>query len=283
MIAINKAFNILVLVAVVFIMMSGLTIAQELEEQEAFAKYSLEGTTYLKNNIKMIKNVDDLLVLVNKNRNLPSNYVPKDLVFSKVPFPFKGKHPKKKMRREAALALEELFKAAKKEGIELYGLSGYRSYRRQKAIFNYKVRTIGKKAAAKISAYPGQSEHQTGLAMDITSKSVRFQLVEAFENTKEGQWIKENSYKYGFIVRYPKGKEAITGYSYEPWHIRYVGREVAEYIFKRNITLEEFFKELKKDKSLLFVENNQKQLMKKQEELMRNIQKVQLLFLTIPF
>ncbi|QZY54855.1 M15 family metallopeptidase [Crassaminicella profunda] len=295
----NGILKILMINVLVFFMMSSLTIAQEVE-QKAFRaeKYSLEQTTYIENHGYIIQNVDDLLVLVNKNRNLPSNYVPKDLVVPKVCFPFKGKYPKKQMRKEAAFALEELFKAAENENIYIYALSGYRSYNRQKNIFNYKVRTIGKEVTTQISAYPGQSEHQTGLAMDVTSKSVRFRLVEGFENTKEGKWLKENCHQYGFIIRYPKEKEDITGYSYEPWHIRYVGKEGAAYIVANNITLEEFFEQFSKEnRSASFIENsqeevtinqeeyinNQKECITNQEELMMDMQKVQLLFFTIPF
>jgi len=97
--------------------------------------------------------------------------------------------------------------------------------------------------AAKYVALPGQSEHQTGLAMDVTSESANWGLSNNFGETNEGKWLKDNCYKYGFILRYPEGKEDITGYNYEPWHIRYVGKKVSTYIYTNNITLEEFFSE----------------------------------------
>lgn len=94
-------------------------------------------------------------------------------------------------------------------------------------------------------ALPGRSEHQLGLAVDITTKKLDFQLEEAFEDTKEGQWLLNNAYKYGFIFRYHRGKENITGYTYEPWHYRYIGNlEVSKYCHDNNLTLEEIYKKL---------------------------------------
>lgn len=144
------------------------------------------------------------------------------------------------MRAEAARALEELFRQAAAEGIELAGVSGYRSYQRQEAIFNYRARERGEEVANRTSARPGQSEHQTGLAMDVSSASVGYALIEDFGNTKEGLWLAENAPRFGFIIRYPKGKEHLTGYSYEPWHIRYVGVEAAQEIAARGLILEEY-------------------------------------------
>lgn len=193
-----------------------------------------KGTAY-------VTNLDDPVIVVNKERNLPRDYVPKDLVNVDVPFSFSGDSPKKKLRKEAAQALEDLFSAAEKEGIHLVGVSGFRSYEMQSAIYQDKVKRLGLEEANRISAYPGQSEHQTGLAIDLSSKSVGYRLVENFGETKEGKWLYEHAPEYGFIIRYPKEKEAITGYRYEPWHIRYVGVQVAKEIAERGLTLEEFF------------------------------------------
>lgn len=203
---------------------------------------SFEKTTFIdENGRQIITNEASLLVLVNKKRNLSSSYVPQNMVIPEVPFLTKADDPKKYLRKEAAQALEELFEEAKKEKIDLFAASGYRSYERQKAIFEAKAKAIGEKAANRTSAYPGQSEHQTGLAMDVTSSQVNFQLVEKFGELKEGKWLQANAHKFGFIIRYPKGKENITGYSYEPWHIRFVGKETAQDIFAKDITLEEYF------------------------------------------
>lgn len=180
------------------------------------------------------------LVLVNKNRNIPSDYVPDDLVVPNVRFPFDEFDEKKQMRKEAAEALEQLFNAAEEEGIYLFAISGYRSYARQKYLFDIRAERDGFEEANKLTAYPGQSEHQTGLAMDVSCQSVGFQLTEKFGQVTEGIWLKENAHKFGFIIRYEKDKVDITGYSYEPWYIRYVGKEVAEEIYSKNITLEEY-------------------------------------------
>ena len=189
---------------------------------------------------KTIQNPDNLLVMVNKEFFLPSTYVPKNLVKPNVPFSYSSAE-ENYLQKIAADALENMFSAAKKDGIQLIGLSGYRSYQTQKALFQRYVNQMGFEQASKISAQAGTSEHQTGLTMDITANSVNQQLVERFETTAEGKWLRENAHKYGFILRYPKGKENITGYSYEPWHFRYVGREVAKIIYENNWTLEEFF------------------------------------------
>jgi D-alanyl-D-alanine carboxypeptidase len=193
---------------------------------------------------QFVTNADSLLVLVTKKRNIPADYKPKNMVIPDVKFSFPGESPKKYLREEAARALEELFQAAQKEGLNLLATSGYRSYETQKKIFETKAKAIGEKAANLVSAYPGQSEHQTGLAMDVTCSSIDFGLEESFGATKEGIWVKDNAHKYGFIVRYPKGKESITGYIYEPWHIRFVGKEVAGYLFDNDLTLDEYFAEI---------------------------------------
>lgn len=205
-------------------------------------RFSLVSYTFLnKSGVRVIKDPNDMLVLVNKSRNLPSDWVPKDLAVPKVSFAFKEDSPRKYMQRTAALALEDLFNQAKKANIMLVAASGYRPFDTQKRIFNENVRLYGEKAANQISAYPGQSEHQTGLSMDVTSRKMNFQLEESFGDTAEGKWLKENAARFGFVIRYQKGKENITKYSYEPWHIRYVGKETAASIASKGITMEEYF------------------------------------------
>lgn len=190
--------------------------------------------------VQVVGNPADLLVVVNKHYTLPENYEPSDLVAPNIPFSFDEDVQKRYVRSEAAKALEQLFAAAKSENIELLGASGYRSYARQEAVFAASVAKNGEEGARKVSAVPGQSEHQTGLAMDVTSKYVGFDVIEEFGETKEGIWLRDNAHKFGFIIRYPKGKEAITGYSYEPWHIRYVGTDAATEIYQKGCTLEEY-------------------------------------------
>lgn len=205
---------------------------------------AFENTTLIDDdNRQVILNVDSIMVFVNKQRNLPADYTPADLVMPSVPFPFNGDEPRKYMRAEAALALEQLFAEAKKLNLDLFATSGYRSYDKQKLIFNSNANAKGEEEANKTSARPGQSEHQTGLAMDVTSSKVGFGLTESFGAITEGIWLRENAHLFGFIIRFPKGKEHITGYSYEPWHLRYVGIDVAEYIYSNNLTLEEYFQQ----------------------------------------
>ena len=181
-------------------------------------------------------------LLVNKKVAVGKDYKAAKLVEPKVKFAFSYNDPKRLMDSRAVPNFEALMKAAWKDNVKLYAQSGYRSYDRQAELYNYYKRTYGEKYASRISAKPGTSEHQTGLAMDVTSPSVGYDLVEKFANTKEGKWVAKNAHKYGFIIRYPKGKENETGYAYEPWHLRYVGKDAAKEIYSKNITFEKYVK-----------------------------------------
>jgi zinc D-Ala-D-Ala carboxypeptidase len=199
------------------------------------------------NGEKVIQNPQNMMVLVNKQFALPGTYIPGDLVRPNVNFSFGNLEIDKSLiRKEAALALEKLFSEASKNGVELFAVSGYRSYEYQDALFSAEVSKVGKAKAIEAVAYPGQSEHQTGLAMDISSKSEDLLLTESFGETIEGKWLAENAHRFGYILRYPKGKEAITGYQYEAWHFRYVGIQAATIIYQNKWTLEEYFQTVKK-------------------------------------
>lgn len=190
----------------------------------------------------IIANPYDQLALVNKESALPKEYIPDDLVIPDVPFPYVSEDdPKRQMRKVAADALEKMFKAAEKEGLEFYAQSGFRSYEIQEFLFNNYKENHGEEEANKFSARPGESEHQSGLTMDITSPEIGPQLVTEFGETDEGKWLQEHAHEYGFIIRYPKGKEEITLYQYEPWHIRYVGEKAAKEMMENNLTLEEYY------------------------------------------
>lgn len=196
---------------------------------------------------KEIVNAENTMALVNKTYTLPGDYIPEDLIRPKVAFSFGNQDIEKSyLRKEAANALEEMFAAANKEGIQLYASSGYRSYDRQVEVFQFEVNKSGEDKAAQVVAIPGSSEHQTGLAMDITGESVQFLLIEELEKKPEGKWLKENAHRFGYILRYPKGKEKVTGYQFEPWHFRYVGKKAAKTIYERNWTLEEYFEHVTK-------------------------------------
>jgi len=193
--------------------------------------------TNSKNNKQQISKQS--LVLVNRDNKLDESYLPHDLIVPNIRFLGNRNFQIRRLRRVASEALENLFQEAKNENIILLGVSGYRSYNYQVNVYNNSIYRNGQQHADKYVAHPGTSEHQTGLAMDVVSTEYT-NLDENFVNTRAYKWLKENCYKYGFIIRYPKGKEDITGYKFEPWHIRYVGIDVATEIMNRNITLEEY-------------------------------------------
>lgn len=190
---------------------------------------------------RTVTNPDDVLAVVNKHRRLPADYEPQDLVQPDVPQYFQGEDlPYNKVRLDAAEALERLFERAEQEGLQLVARSGYRSYATQVEVFARNEQKHGEEKANKYSARPGESEHQTGLAMDVTGPAVGHELVTEFEETEEGKWLERHAAEFGFIIRYPEGKEEMTGYQYEPWHLRYVGNEAAAIIMSENLTLEEY-------------------------------------------
>lgn len=143
------------------------------------------------------------------------------------------------LRRDAAAAYRELFAAAQADGFTILASSSFRSYQAQVAAYNSHVNRGGQAYADRVSARPGHTEHQLGTTTDVTSASAGYGL-ESFEGTPEAAWIAANSWRYGFIVSYPEGKEAITGYVYEPWHIRWVGKEQAAKVLISSLTLHEY-------------------------------------------
>jgi len=185
----------------------------------------------------------EYIVLANQESLLDENYVPDDL--TKDLSCRKISYDPIQMRQVAADALCALFDAAEEDGIYLYAHSGYRSYRTQKTMYyNRLERNKGKDDG--VVAYPGSSDHQTGLGIDVIHKAgIGKKFTEAFGETKQGKWLAENCWDYGFIIRYQKDKEDITGIIYEPWHLRYVGVQVAQYMRDEHLCLEEFTDEWK--------------------------------------
>lgn len=175
----------------------------EFDDMNAGYNEIVEGPTYING-----------ILIVNKKYSIPTDFKADDTA--------------------SKAALKELQNAAKKEGHSLPLKSGYRSYNTQKDLYNRYLNNRGKVFADGRAARAGHSEHQTGLAFDVGIVS------ESFGSTATGKWLENNCYKFGFIIRYPKYKELITGYNYEPWHIRYVGIEVATQIMENNLTLEEY-------------------------------------------
>ena len=181
-------------------------------------------------NVNTLHNYLDITTLVNKYNKLPDNYEIDDLVTLDNEYSKKGE----KVREVIYNDLKNMFDEAKKDNINLNVISGFRTNEKQDTLFNNSIKKNGLDHALIYSAKPGYSEHQLGLAIDINS------VEESFKNTNEYKWLKNNSYKYGFIERYPEGKEKITGFGYEPWHYRYLGVDVATKIFTENITYEEY-------------------------------------------
>ncbi len=179
----------------------------------------------------------DVLVLVNKLHAVSKNYKPTDMVYMDNSL---TTWQNLELKSDAYEAYLKLYKDAKAEGYSLKVCSAYRTYQTQKNLYASSVNSMGKDTANIRSAYRGRSEHHTGYAIDITSKSMGWGLKQDFADYPDGAWINEHCSEYGFIIRYPKGKTDITGYDYEPWHLRYVGVDVAKEITEQGITLEEY-------------------------------------------
>ena len=185
---------------------------------------------------------DGYLILVNKQNYLPENYVPEDLESLKY-YAKDRTADARFMKKVAADHFHEMVEAAQEEGIDIVSTTAYRSFAFQKNLYNHYVSTKGQEEADKVSARPGSSEHQTGLVADLSTSEINYVNGSAFGNSAAGKWIAEHCWEYGFIVRYPDGMEGITGYTYEPWHVRYVGETAAKEIFHEGITLEEYIEE----------------------------------------
>ena len=184
-----------------------------------------------------------LFFLVNKENAIDQNYVPEDLEPIKY-FASDRNANSRYMRAEAAEHFHQLVEAAAEEGVDIVMTTAYRSYEFQEILWNYNVGQKGEEEANKTSARPGESEHQTGLAVDLSTSEIDYRNSYDFEDTAAGRWVAENEHRFGFILRFPEGKTDITGYSYEPWHLRYVGATAAADIYERNLTLEEYVEEL---------------------------------------
>lgn len=172
---------------------------------KGFAIRQIDGITYVNG-----------ILIANKTYGLPESFAPGDLT------------------DEVKQAFTVLQQAAAKEGLNLYISSGYRSYTRQNNIYNNYVKQDGKAKADTYSARAGYSEHQTGLCFDLNT------IDDSFANTPESKWLEKHAQEYGFIIRYPKGKENVTGYQYEPWHLRYLGVDLATSVYESGLCLEEY-------------------------------------------
>jgi D-alanyl-D-alanine carboxypeptidase len=179
-------------------------------------------------------------VVVNKQRALPGTYTPAGLRQPSIRVRASGSS-EMLLRNDAAAGVEELVAAAAGQGINLMLVSGYRSYGLQQSVYSGNVNREGQAEADKTSARPGHSEHQTGLAADMGAITRTCELETCFGQTAEGRWLADKAHLYGFVIRYPENKQNIVGYTYEPWHLRYVGKELASEVYKSGLTLEQYF------------------------------------------
>lgn len=190
-------------------------------------------------------NNKDFTYLVNKDHTLPANFVPDDIVtieFENEEIEKLANFGSKSMISKSILPyFDKMAEDAKKDGFVMLIDSGYRSYKRQQEVWDMFIDKVGLEETKKQVALPGTSEHQTGLAVDIAFIRNNQFYDDLKEEDPESIWLYNNAYKYGFILRYPKGKEDITGYKYEPWHYRYVGNPLATYLTENNLTLEEYY------------------------------------------
>lgn len=183
---------------------------------------------------KQLYSIDDPgspWIISNKKRPLPAGFIPPNLTAV----------GNTQLQAEAANAVKTMINEAKKQGVSLRTISGYRSYNSQSSVYNSYVATDGQAKTDTYSSRPGYSEHQTGLAVDMGDVGGRCDLEICYFNTPGGQWIAKNAHLFGFTIRYQENKTNITGYQYEPWHLRYVGAELATELHKSGQTMEEFF------------------------------------------
>ena len=201
---------------------------ENISASDAVTRVNLNLDEEFYKTVNDIKDHSSILVLVNKSHALKSDYVPSDLV--SIP-----SFPNLLLRQVAIDDFENLLAAAKLDNVYLIPYSTYRSYDYQKGLYEKYLKEDSQEVVDTYSARPGHSEHQTGLAIDIRSSSHWYSLTD-----NDYDWMLNNSYKYGFIVRYPKDNSKITGYKEEPWHIRYLGRDIATKVHDKNITYDEY-------------------------------------------
>jgi len=212
------------------------TQATEIKPTAVSTSSAAKWWRYTKEIKPVTRSGDDLLVLVNKEYQLPQSYAPSDLVLASNSGLRRGEGYY--LRNILITDLTNLVNAAKAASIDLSIVSGYRSYNTQVATYNHWVSVNGIDGADKISARPGHSQHQLGTAIDFSSREVSDGLGGSFYTTKAAAWLYENAWKYGFVISYPSGYESTTGYSYESWHYRYIGVANAQEMHNSGLILE---------------------------------------------
>ena len=210
------------------------TINPDLSIEDIVTRVNLNLDKEIYTDTRPSTNLNTNYLLVNKFNYLDSNYIPENLELLDNSYAKSGIY----LVKEAKDNIERLISDAKNDGMNIRVISAYRSYSYQENLYNNYVKNDGVENADTYSARPGYSEHQTGLVVDITRA---FDDFNNFENTNEYNWMLENAHNYGFILRYPKDKEDITTYSFEAWHYRYVGVELAQKIKASNLTFDEYY------------------------------------------
>lgn len=202
---------------------------QQTSNQQPAATEESSAPPAFNKSLYSLEDPASLWVVVNKKRPLPSGYTPTGLTSV----------GGGSLRPEASQAVRQLINDASKSGVRLRVISAYRSFNTQQSLYQSYVRNDGQARADTYSARPGYSEHQTGLAADLGGGGCDLEI--CFANTAGGKWLAAHAHEYGFTIRYPQGKTSVTGYQYEPWHIRYVGKELATELKNSGQTMEEFF------------------------------------------
>ncbi len=230
---------LIILVIVMFIVM------MKMAAKPVTAPVPVEPVTEVTEPAVVFDADDPNLVLVNKESTIDEDYTPEELVYIDESMRATDRAPQyQRMQPEAAEAFEKLVNAAADDGMTIKVTTAYRPYSYQADLYYYYLAVKGEEWTQQYSAPPGTSEHQTGLAADVSCESINYELDVSFADTEEGKWLEQHAHEYGYILRYQEGQEDITGYSYEPWHIRYVGKEAAEVITEKDITLEEFLRDI---------------------------------------
>jgi D-alanyl-D-alanine carboxypeptidase len=199
-----------------------------------------DGNTYVNNqgdeeDVPSLSAIEkQLLVVVDRDHALAADYEPPDLV-NIADFGIRARDKSMQLRRIIIQDLKAMFDAAEIAGHKLMVFSAYRSYKTQERVYNYWVSTLGQEEADRSSARPGHSEHQLGTTVDVTALDLKGDVYNDFGSSEAGIWMANNAYKFGFVMSYPEGSELLTGYKHEPWHYRYVGKQVAKAIFENKL------------------------------------------------
>jgi D-alanyl-D-alanine carboxypeptidase len=245
----HNVFGLVLVIVVIVASLIGLgfqtnVLAPHVDEtvpEKRNSQFDEQPTAQFDKSAHSIDDPNSLWVVVNKLRPLPDGYQPTDLRTPNVSLRLGAGNSEMRLREEAATALEAMFSAAKDDGINLMVASAFRSQSTQTSLYNRYVSEDGQIAADTYSARPGHSEHQTGWALDVEPASRACEVEVCFADLPEGQWVASRANEFGFIIRYEQGKDALTGYTFEPWHIRYVGQALAEELRSTNQTMEQLF------------------------------------------